>query len=209
MVKGLIALLPIGDVNSEDIDELVSSLGAVFSRRIVVLDAMDIPYETADREKKYDLVRVLDGTDQVQYDVVRFMELARITAVGSKNRNDKLLGITHEDLFTPGLNFIFGQAEINGKAAVISTARLKYHSFWSNGRSKLVPRELYLPRLVKEAVHELGHTYGLRHCKNRKCVMTFSNSLEDTDLKSERFCDKCSSIQRQRQIAKIISDEMR
>ncbi len=92
---------------------------------------------------------------------------------------DRVLGITEVDLFAEPLNFVFGQAEISGKAAVISLARLK-------GEKKL-----YHSRTVKEAVHELGHTFGLRHCDSESCVMRFSNCLAETDLKGETFCEYC------------------
>ena len=193
MTKKPVAVLPVGDVHSFDIDYLQEQLEPVFSPKIIVLTPVDKPYNDEIRIRESKLVKPIEGTDQLQYDVSRFLKLVRDTASESENEYGKVLGVTDEDLYTPGLNFIFGQAEINGKAAVISTARLKYFAFWSMGRRKEEPREIYLDRLHKEAVHELGHTFGLRHCNNRTCVMTFSNCLEDTDWKSKIFCGKCSS----------------
>jgi len=43
-------------------------------------------------------------------------------------------------------------------------------------------------------VHELGHTYGLGHCPDTHCVMHFSNSLRDTDIKSATFCPACQEL---------------
>ncbi len=94
----------------------------------------------------------------------------------------KVLGITPEDMFVPELNFIFGLAQVSGRYAVISTSRLE-----SKGR------ETYMARVLKEAVHEIGHTLGLRHCPDPECVMHFSNSLRDTDLKGHQMCGKCLS----------------
>jgi len=48
--------------------------------------------------------------------------------------------------------------------------------------------ELFARRAATEAVHELGHSYGLAHCDDRGCVMWFSNSLAETDRKGPRFC---------------------
>ncbi len=99
----------------------------------------------------------------------------------------RVLGVTRVDLYTPDLNFVFGQAQLNGKFAVISIARLE-PVFWGERPNS----DLFRERILKEAVHELGHNYGLGHCPDRKCVMHFSNSIADTDIKGEGFCDKCA-----------------
>jgi archaemetzincin len=95
----------------------------------------------------------------------------------------KVLLIADFDLYTGGLNFVFGEADILGGIAIISLARLRqeFYGLPSN-------EDLFKERTLKEAVHELGHLYGLRHCKNSNCVMYFSNSLPDTDRKSFNFC---------------------
>ncbi|RLF28477.1 MAG: hypothetical protein DRN14_04130, partial [Thermoplasmata archaeon] len=76
----------------------------------------------------------------------------------------KVVGVVEEDVTVSGLNFVFGLAELEGSAAVVSVYRLR-------SASASVLRE----RLLKEVVHELGHTFGLRHCPNPSCVMSFSN----------------------------------
>ncbi|MBS3781359.1 MAG: archaemetzincin family Zn-dependent metalloprotease [Candidatus Thermoplasmatota archaeon] len=102
------------------------------------------------------------------------------------SKEGKILVITSEDLYSQRLNFIFGQAQKPGKIAIISLHRLK-PEFW--GKKK--DRDLFLARAVKECVHELGHTFGLDHCEDQKCVMSFSNRIEHTDRKKARFCEKC------------------
>lgn len=101
---------------------------------------------------------------------------------------DRILGITDVDLFVPELTFVFGEADIKKKVALISLTRLR-QEFYS------LPEDIVLfnKRVIIEAVHELGHTYGLRHCANRNCVMFFSNTLDDTDRKGPDFCDTCKN----------------
>jgi archaemetzincin len=50
---------------------------------------------------------------------------------------------------------------------------------------------IFEKRILREAIHELGHTFGLYHCQNY-CVMQFSNSLMEADKKSIKFCNNCS-----------------
>lgn len=102
-------------------------------------------------------------------------------------RYKKILGVVDKDLYVPGLNFVFGEAEgIPGRVGIISLTRLRQEFYG------LPPdTTLFFARALKEAVHELGHLYGLHHCNDPSCVMHFSNSLLDTDNKSSHFCAKC------------------
>jgi len=102
---------------------------------------------------------------------------------------EHVLGVVDRDLFAPGLNFIFGQADLPGSRAVIALPRLR-NSFYGEEENE----GFFLERTIKEAVHELGHTFGLRHCSNRPCVMAFSNSMADTDFKNNEFCPKCAEM---------------
>ncbi len=100
--------------------------------------------------------------------------------------SSRMLGITSFDLFVPVLTFVFGQAQINNRAAVFSTFRL-HNEFYGLPRST----EMLTDRCLKEALHELGHTYGLRHCIEQPCVMNSSTYVEDIDLKPADFCLPC------------------
>ena len=102
---------------------------------------------------------------------------------------DRLLGVTERDLFIPILTFVFGEAQLAGPAAVFSTHRLR-PTFYG-----LPPDpEWLLERSVKEAVHELGHTFGLLHCRRTDCVMRSSTVAEDVDLKPASFCRDCARV---------------
>ena len=98
----------------------------------------------------------------------------------------RILGITGVDLFIPVLTYVFGEAQLDGRAAVVSSHRLA-----PEGYGLPANPDLLFKRIVKESVHELGHTYGLDHCPDSTCVMFFSNSLRDTDRKSSDFCPDC------------------
>ena len=98
----------------------------------------------------------------------------------------KVLAVTGLDLFITVLTFVFGEARLNGRCAVVSTYRLD-NKFYGLPDNPVLLQE----RLLKEAIHELGHTFGLLHCHNPECVMKSSTYVEEIDLKNSRFCDKC------------------
>jgi archaemetzincin len=106
-----------------------------------------------------------------------------------KDFKEKWLAICDFDLYSEGLNFIFGEANPNSQISVISLTRLR-EEFYGLPKNE----NLFLERIKKEATHELGHLFYLGHCQNRKCVMHFSNSLSDTDEKNSDFCQKCQKI---------------
>lgn len=91
------------------------------------------------------------------------------------------------DLFIPILTFVFGEAMLGGNSAVVSTYRLQ-EGFYGLADDA----EVLLWRLKKEAVHELGHTFGLVHCREFECVMHSSRGIEEVDVKSSEFCEDCT-----------------
>jgi archaemetzincin len=98
----------------------------------------------------------------------------------------KVLGITSVDFFVPVLTYVFGEAQLDGPIAVVSSYRLDDTLYGLPDNPRLLEE-----RLIKEAVHELGHTFGLIHCHDYRCVMHSSTAVEEIDVKSEHFCPAC------------------
>jgi len=98
----------------------------------------------------------------------------------------RLLGVTQVDLYIPILTFVFGEAQLGGKAAVVSYHRLEQEFYGLPG-----DRDLLANRLLVEAVHELGHTLRLTHCHDYQCAMAPSHAVEWIDIKDSGFCENC------------------
>jgi archaemetzincin len=116
----------------------------------------------------------------------QYLSSKLLDSLKKSEREERVIGIADVDLYVPRLNFVFGEADIISGTAIVSLCRLRpeYYGLASDDA-------LFLERATKEIVHELGHTFGLGHCLNNKCVMHFSNSLADTDVKEAHFCNKC------------------
>jgi len=109
----------------------------------------------------------------------------------------RILGTLDEDIYTKNYHFVFGSANMNPGIGLISLTRLrkKFYKGASILYKKNETRKDIEDRILKEAIHELGHTFGLKHCMNF-CVMRNSNSLKDIDKKSLKFCDSCLNLLR-------------
>ncbi len=102
---------------------------------------------------------------------------------------DLCMGVTASDIYVPQMNFVFGVADVSRGCAVLSIFRLTFGRYEDS-------QEIFRERVLKEAAHELGHLLGLSHCKNRDCLMSFSNSLSEVDIKKPILCEKCLSTLR-------------
>jgi archaemetzincin len=105
--------------------------------------------------------------------------------------DEKRIAVVGVDLFIPVLTFVFGEAQLGGSAAVVSTHRLA-NPFYGLPKND----ELSFQRLEKEVIHELGHTFGLYHCHQFECVMRSSTYVEEIDLKRIAICDECAATLR-------------
>ena len=117
-----------------------------------------------------------------QYSSTRILEWLLETGPGTPH---KILAMTDLDLFIPVLTFVFGEAQLGGRAAIVSTARLEAAPVPVRGG------RLLAARVAKEAAHELGHAFGLVHCELMRCVMSRSSSLLEVDAKGGGLCHDC------------------
>ena len=162
-----IAVTVIGKVEREVLSHLCSVLAERFGSACSIGPALPAPIMAYNpRRDQYSAETILDTL-----------------WTGEKGRT---LGVVDLDLYVPDLNFVFGLADRVGKRAVVALPRLR-QDFYGLPDDQV----LFLARAAKEAVHELGHTFGLGHCQDRGCVMAFSNSLADTDTKAQEFCSRC------------------
>ena len=144
-------------------------------------------YEVVDR-----IVEESDyNTSRRQYDAVSIVERVKRLRFSEKPSYDILLLVTDKDLYVDALNFVFGYAPY--PVGIISTHRLNPEFY-----GKKFDWEVFLRRVLTEAVHEVGHLIGLKHCRNPNCVMFFSNTIMDTDIKGFYPCGRCIRIARER-----------
>lgn len=168
-----VGILPIEHVDSAMLAEIKEPLQQVFpNTTCMILDEAPLKAEYFNRKRQ-------------QYSSHAILNTIASFAAKKPDLH-RLLGVVDADLFVPELNFVFGEALCPGKAALISLWRLRPEFYGASP-----DMTLFSERALKEAVHELGHTLGLRHCSRASCVMYFSNSIIDTDRKQSLFCDQC------------------
>ncbi len=166
----LILIVPIGPVDTGTLTALGSALRTVFRFPVKTGRMLAIPPEAYNVRRR-------------QYHSTPILEI--LTPLRSPDVY-RVLAVIDEDLYVPRLNFVFGEADMESGVAIISLVRLRNEIYGYPPDNRL-----FFDRTVKEAIHELGHTFGIGHCPDSRCIMHFSNSLEDTDRKGPSFCPDC------------------
>lgn len=172
-LKIILIALDYGD--RQVIERLRNELEAQFHAEVSVSHQEFVPYAFLDFDRnQFNSSAIIEWMEDEPLDCATWQAA------------EKVLAVTTRDLCIPILTFVFGEARLNGRCAVVSSCRL-------NNKHYGLPHDpaLLSERLLKECVHELGHTFGLIHCQNPKCVMKASTYVEQIDLKSNRFCDRC------------------
>jgi archaemetzincin len=164
-------IVPVGDVPAAVKREASSGLRSVYDCEVTIHETQPVPENAYDPSRK-------------QYRAEEFIELASRVGSGEKN-----IAITPNDLYYRRRNYVFGLAYLSGNGSVISTHRLQTSS--DGGLANKSAGEVFADRVRKEVVHEIGHTLGLEHCDNNRCVMNFSPTVREVDVKEENLCGSC------------------
>jgi len=163
-----IKIIPLGDVPKQILERISEELKTTYRMVGEIKQVEKLP------KSSFNQLRNQYRSDQI----LDFLE---------KNHEGRVLGVTKEDMYTEGLNFVFGQAKMKGRVAVLSVCRLDptfFHQPKDEGLLEI--------RSVKEAIHEVGHmAFGLTHCNRRECVMSFSNTVGEVDNKTKYLCNMC------------------
>ncbi|MBU3896705.1 MAG: archaemetzincin family Zn-dependent metalloprotease [Nanoarchaeota archaeon] len=170
----LIRVVPLGNLNDRVLEVLCAQLEIFFNSKCRLLRKIEIPPEAHNRFRK-------------QYNAETIMNfIADVPEVKFIDKDIPTLIITDEDMYYRGMNFCFGLEDPTKSAFIVSTARLRPEFYDEQPNDKKT-----IERLIKEAIHEIGHSKGLYHCINPKCVMCFSPSVSDIDIKARDFCENC------------------
>ncbi len=169
-LRNKIVVVPMGDLDHVMVNKLASQLVSYFSVGVDVLQGVKIPQEAFNQQRGQYYSTV----------VLTKLELMK-SAPG-----EKMLGLVDDDLFIPSKNHVIGDADPAGKSAVVSLFRLRRENYEMLDEAKVL-----FSRLLKECVHQLGHLWGFKDCRNPKCVMYLTEDVSQVDRKGKKFCDNC------------------
>jgi len=168
-----IDVVPVGVVPEEILEAMESGIRSALGLAPWRLTASPIPEGSLDPSRR-------------QYAASRFLAEAFVRRGDGASR---VIAATEADLFIPMLSFVFGQAQLRGAAAVVSTARLRQEFYGLPPDAALL-----LGRVGKETLHELGHTFGITHCADSSCAMSLSTTVHQIDVKNGGYCPDCALL---------------
>ena len=168
-----IVICPIGNLDSILLKQIGEKIKTVFGRQTsLVYIIQDIEFALDPQRKQYHSTLILEKL-----------------ANNAPPHTLKVLAVTDVDLFIPILTHVYGEAQLGGKACIVSTCRLK-----NTTPTVGTCQEYHHHRVIKEAIHELGHTFKLRHCPDSTCIMHYCRTVTDVDRKTDRLCRYCEIL---------------
>jgi len=170
--RDLIILSPIGEFSSGLLDPIVRIVSEAFG------------FETIPAPILQDIEFARDA-DRNQYHSTPILQRL---AAEAPSRAIKVAALCRVDLFIPILTYVYGEAQLNGRACIVSSYRLE------DGLVDTEPEDRFISRMAKETIHELGHTFDLRHCPDPVCLMHYCRNESDVDRKSDQFCRYCKVL---------------
>ena len=102
---------------------------------------------------------------------------------------DKVIAVMNVDLFIPIFTYVLGEANEGGRYALASLYRLARTT-----ERLTASMDQIVERLIKVAIHELGHLFNMAHCLNKHCLMHYSGNIAELDTTSLAFCGYCSEF---------------
>jgi archaemetzincin len=169
-----IAIFPIDEISDFILKHIARALERAFRLNTLILPGKNI---------SADVPGLLH--DQMYNSTAVLLYLSKRVPEGTT----KLLAVAQSDLYSPVFAYLYGEAQLKGPCALISLYRLQPEFY-----NQPPDDRLFLSRCGKSAVHEIGHTMGLAHCKDRNCIMYPSSTIADTDEKSDSLCPVCVKI---------------
>ena len=175
LAKSRLAVVPVGVIPEIVVKSIGAHIHAYLDIHADILPPLSHPQYALDKRRlQYDAAVILKALDSEVF-----------------RNHDKVIGVLEVDLFVPILTHVFGEAKQGGKSALVSIHRLK-----DDVDADHPPTPLLLERAAKVALHEAGHLFNLFHCMDEKCLMGFSGSLSDLDLRPLYFCRYCHTFLR-------------
>jgi archaemetzincin len=172
-MEKIVYIQPLGYINTRLIGKISASLCEYMETEVKILPKEEIIADSFNTERKqFNSTILLDS----------LLSIMKATLKGS----GKIIGIIDEDIYSPVFEHIFGEAQIDSRAGIVSLKRLR-EEFYGMPRNTLLMEE----RIFKEMAHEAGHLYGLTHCCFMHCIMAKSTNIRDLDRKSLEFCREC------------------
>ncbi len=166
-----ILLIALSNISPYFFNNLQTTLHNTFHRDVEVSDRIgNLNYAYDSKRHQYSSPRILSRLKRIK-----------------KRSIDKVLGLVDVDIYSPGYDFVYGEADINAGVATLSINRLIGDSGSVQDEDRVVA-----DRLGREAVHEVGHLYGLGHCPKSRCVMRTCTCLEEVDEAGNELCESCA-----------------